>query len=262
MTRVKFIVSYDGTDFCGWQKQREHACASPKPSIQETIEQGLVKIFNEPIRLFASGRTDSGVHAQAQVCHFDTSRTSLPKDLSWALRSKLPASIVIKKAWVAPEDFHATLSAVRKTYRYWIWNSPTPTAMLARYSYWIRQPLDLEYLQSVADKLVGNQDFKSFQSVGTSVKHTVREVYSARWTQKKGSLIQFEVTGSGFLKQMVRNLVGTQVDLFLRQQSPEKIQEILAAQDRRVAGPTSPPQGLFLWKVYYPKELDNRCRQI
>jgi len=261
MAKIKFIVSYDGTDFCGWQKQKEHACASPKPSVQETVEQALTKLFNEPIGLYASGRTDAGVHAHAQVCHFETQRP-LPKSFCWAMKSMLPASVVVKKAWIASDDFHSTLSADKKTYRYWIWNSPLPTALLNRYTYWVRQPLDLNYLQKLADKIVGEHDFKSFQSVGTAVPHTVREIYSAKWTRKKNGLVQFEVTGSGFLKQMVRNLVGTQVDMCIKQQPIEKMDQILLAKDRRQAGPTAPPQGLFLWKVYYPKELDNRCRQI
>jgi tRNA pseudouridine38-40 synthase len=255
------IVAYDGTDFCGWQKQKAHAFASPKPSVQETIEKALKVLFNEPIGLYASGRTDAGVHATGQVCHFETNRT-LPKSFCWAMRSKLPASIVIKKSWVVPDEFHSTLSAEKKTYCYWVWNDPLPTALLNRYSYWIRQPLDVKYLQKLADILVGEHDFKSFQSVGTPVPHTVREIYSARWTRKKNGLVQFEVTGSGFLKQMVRNLVGTQLDMCLKNQPPEKMRQILMAMDRRMAGPTAPPQGLFLRKVYYSKELDKRCRQI
>lgn len=261
MARIKMIVSYDGTDFCGWQKQKDHASASEKPSLQETIEKALSKIFNEPIDLSASGRTDAGVHALAQVCHFDTERP-LPKDLCWALRAKLPDSIVAKSAWIAADDFHSTISATHKTYRYWIWNSPRSTALLARYSEWIRQPLDLDYLNEQTKYLVGKQDFKSFQSTGTVVHHTIREIHSARWRMKKKNLIEFEITGSGFLKQMVRNIVGTQMDLFLRGQPIEKMKDIIAAQDRKKAGPAAPAQGLFLYRVYYPKSLDNKCRQI
>lgn len=260
-TKIKFLVSYDGTDYCGWQKQKEHKHGPDKPSLQETIEKALSKLFNEQIDLCASGRTDAGVHAVAQVAHFETSRP-LPKDFCWAMRSLLPQEIVIKKAWIAPDEFHSTLSAERKTYRYWVWNSQRPTALLGRYSHWVRNPLDLDYLNKQARFLVKEQDFKSFQSVGTPVLTTVRTVHQARWTRRRGNLVQFEITGSGFLKQMVRNIVGTQLDLFTKGQPIEKIEEILQSRDRRRAGTTAPPQGLFLYRVYYPTDLDIRCRQI
>ena len=261
MARIKLILSYDGTDFCGWQKQKTHAYASELPSIQETTEQALEKIFRHPIELSASGRTDAGVHAMAQVAHFDTDR-KLPKDLSWALRAFLPPTIVLKEAFIVPDEFHSTISAVKKTYRYWIWNSPRPTALLTRFSWWIRQPLDLNHLNESANYLIGKKDFESFRSMGTPVKTSVREIYSARWTQRKSDMIQFEVTGSGFMKQMVRNLVGTQVTHAQKGIEPAKMLTILQARDRQTAGQTAPPQGLFLNKVYYPKDLDNKCRQI
>lgn len=259
--KIKLLVSYDGTDYCGWQKQKEHKHGPEKPSLQETIEIALSKIFNEKIDLSASGRTDAGVHAVAQIAHFETSR-KLPKDLCWALKSLLPTSIAIQSAWTAPDEFHSTLSATHKTYRYWIYNRHRSTALLSRYSHWVRQPLDLDYLNNQAQYLVKEQDFKSFQSVGTPVLHTVRQVYRARWTKRKNHIIQFEITGSGFLKQMVRNIVGTQLDLCLKGQPVEKIKEILDLKDRTKAGTTAPPQGLFLYRVYYPSDLDIRCRQI
>jgi len=262
MTRLRLLISYDGTDYCGWQKQKEHKHASPKPSIQETLEKALSKIFNEPIQTKGSGRTDSGVHALGQVCHFETTRSYVPKDLCWALKSQLPDSIAVKQAWTAPEEFHATLSATHKTYRYWVWNSERPTALLARYSNWIRSPLDLDYLNQQAALLVGEKDFKSFQSVGTEVASTVREIYEARWVRKKNNMIEFQITGSGFLKQMVRNIVGTQLDLCQKGQPIEQIEQILEYRDRQKAGPAAQPQGLFLSRVYYPQDLDNRCRQI
>ncbi|GIL16671.1 MAG: tRNA pseudouridine synthase A [Oligoflexia bacterium] len=261
MPKIKLLVSYDGTDFCGWQKQKDHAFAPELPSVQETIEKGLEKIFRHPIDLCASGRTDAGVHAIGQVCHFETDRP-LPKDLCWALKPQLPDSIAPKAAWIAPDEFHATLSAVKKTYRYWIWNHPRSSALLTRYSWWIRNPLDLDFMNQASQYLIKHQDFESFRSVGTPVKHTFREIYGAQWAYKKPNLIEFRVTGNGFMKQMVRNIVGTIVDLNQKNQQVTRMQEILDAKDRRKAGPTAPPQGLFLSKVYYPKDLDNKCRQI
>jgi tRNA pseudouridine38-40 synthase len=261
LPRIKLLVSYDGTDFCGWQKQKAHKHAPEKPSIQETIEKALFEVFTEKISLSASGRTDSGVHAVAQIAHFDTERP-LPKDLCWALRSVLPPSIVVKSAWLAPTEFHSTLSATHKTYRYWVWNSPRPTALLHRYSYWVRRPLELDFLNESCRFLIKNQDFKSFQTTGTETKTTVRKVYSAEWKELKNGLLEFRITGNGFLKQMVRNIVGSQIGLFLKDRKAAEMQDILEARDRTQALGTAPPQGLFLYKVYYPKSLDNKCRRI
>lgn len=261
MARIKLLLSYDGTAYCGWQRQKEHKHASELPNIQETVEKALGKIFNEEINLSASGRTDAGVHAIGQVAHFNTDK-KMPKDLCWALYSVLPADIVAKSAWIAPDDFHATLSATKKTYRYWVWNHQRPTALMRQFTWWVRKPLDLDYLNEQAQFLVKKQDFASFRSVGTPLKHTIRQVYSAQWQQKKPGLVEFQITGNGFMKQMVRNIVGTQIDLFLKNQPVEKMSQILQALDRQKAGPAAPPQGLFLVQVYYPKDLDNRCRRI
>lgn len=261
LKKIKLKVSYDGTDYCGWQKQKDHAFGPEKPSIQGTLEAALSKLFNEKIDLNASGRTDAGVHAIAQIADFTTEKR-LPKDIPWALKSLLPNSIVVKNAWLAPLEFHSTLSAEKKTYRYWVWNAHRPTALLARYTHWVRTPLDIEYLNRQARFLCKEQDFKSFQCAGTPVQTTVRQIYKAHWSRPKPNLVQFEVTGNGFLKQMVRNIVGTQLDLFTKGQPIEKIDEIIKALNRSKAGATAPAQGLFLRQVYYPTKLDNQCRQI
>lgn len=263
MIRIRLTLSYDGTDFCGWQKQGPNVAPEHKPSVQQTLEEALSKLFNEPISVNGSGRTDAGVHAVGQVCDFSLSRENkLPKDFCWAIRSFLPSSMVVKKAFVAPEEFHSLHSATHKTYCYWIWNRPTPTALLSRYSHWIRHPLDLEHLNRQTQFLIGEHDFKSFQSAGTPITDTVRTIQSAGWQLKKNGLVQFRVTGDGFLKQMVRNIVGTQLDLAMKSQDPEIIENIVNFKDRRKAGPTAPGQGLFLWRVYYPQALDNKCRRI
>ncbi|PWU12856.1 MAG: tRNA pseudouridine(38-40) synthase TruA [Bdellovibrio sp.] len=251
MARYRLIVSYDGTDFCGWQRQKSHAHASPLPSIQQTLETALTRVLNHPVSLSASGRTDAGVHAVAQVCHFDTDR-KLPRDLCWALKSQLPPSISVKDCQPVPAYFHATLSATRKTYRYWIWNHPRAPALLCRYSWWIRRPLDLALLNQLTEPLVGEHDFASFRSEGTPVRHTVRKIHRAVWRQRREGIIEFSVTGNGFLKQMVRNLVGTLVTLSWNDPNPEKIKQIMKLKDRTKAGMAAPPQGLFLLHVVYP----------
>lgn len=261
MTKIKFTVSYDGTDYCGWQRQNQ----DHKPSISQTLTTALEEIFKHPITLYASGRTDAGVHAINQVCHFSTTRDEKHFhnwDLGWAVRNKLPSSIVVKRSWIAPEDFHATISAERKTYRYLVLNAQRPSAINARYVGWVRKPMDLEYFNQCSQFIVGEHDFKSFQSVGTDVPHTVRTVYRAQWSWLKPNIAQFTITGSGFLKQMVRNIVGTQLLAHRKDWRPEKMQEILMAQDRKVAGPPAEPQGLYLMQVYYPQNLDNKCREL
>lgn len=255
------MVSYDGTDFCGWQKQGPAAGAS----LQQTLEEALGKVFNQKIDLSASGRTDAGVHAFAQVCHFDVDLPEerfLTWDFCWAMQGVLRKNIVIRKAWIAPPDFHATLSATHKTYRYFIYNHPRANPFWARNSHWVRHPLDLEFLQKCADQLVGEHDFKSFQTAGTPVLNTVRTIHEARWERRSRNVVQFTITGSGFLKQMVRNIVGTQLQFEKFRREPAEIAQILAARDRQKAGATAPPQGLLLWRVFYPADLDKRCRPL
>lgn len=261
MPRIKFTVAYDGTDFCGWQRQNH----GHRPSVCQTLQNGLEKIFDQKIKLFASGRTDAGVHALNQVCHFDTDRAEIRLkgfDLSRAMKPQLPSTVVIKKAWIAPDDFHSTLSPYKKTYRYLIYNTPQQSAFLSRYTEWIRKPLDLDYLNSCSKFLLGNQDFKSFQSIGSNVSNTVRTIESAAWHWRKDNIAQFTITGSGFLKQMVRNIVGTQLLLEKRGVAAETMQEIIKFCDRKRAGPPAAPQGLFLMRVYYPLDLDNKCREL
>lgn len=261
MPRIRFNVSYDGTDFCGWQRQNQGG----KPSISQTIQEGLEKIFDQPISLYASGRTDAGVHALNQVCHFDVQRPEARLqgfNLGMAMKAQLPSTILIKKAWLAPDDFHATISPDKKTYRFLIQNTAQSSVFINRYSQWVRKPLDLEFLNKCSKILLGNQDFKSFQSVGSIVPHTVREIYQAEWSMRRPQIAQFTITGSGFLKQMVRNIVGTQLLLERKSLKPEQMFDIIKAQDRKAAGPPSDPQGLFLMRVYYPQDLDNRCREL
>ncbi len=261
MTRIKFTVAYDGTGYCGWQKQNHEK----RPSISGTIEAALEKIFGHKIILFASGRTDAGVHALNQVCHFDTTKDLSQRknwDLSWALRRYLPDSIVVKKVWIAPKQFHSTISAYKKTYKYLIFNAQRPSPLLNRYMGWVRRPINLDHLNESSQFLLGFQDFKSFQSIGTDVKSTDREIFQASWRWKKNNIAEFTITGSGFLKQMVRNIIGTQ--LFLEQNClpPEDIKKIIRLKDRKFAGPAVEPQGLYLLKVYYPQDLDNKCREL
>ncbi len=258
MTKVRFHVAYDGSEYCGWQRQNHYS----KLSVQQVLEEALEKLFGEEISLSASGRTDSGVHALNQVCHFTTSRPPerlMNWDFCWGMARHLPPTIVVKKAWIAPDEFHATLSSTHKTYRYWVYNQQRMSPFLMRYADWVRHPLDVELLQECCGFIKGIQDFASFKSEGTEVTSTVRQIFDAHWSWRRPNLLQFEVTGSGFLKQMVRNLVGTMLLIEKKGWKADKMKEILDLRDRKFAGPPAPACGLHMYRVYYPQDLDNRC---
>ncbi|MES3037171.1 MAG: tRNA pseudouridine(38-40) synthase TruA [Bdellovibrionota bacterium] len=260
-TRLRMTVSYDGTDFCGWQKQTHEN----RSSVQEILQTAFERVFQEKLTLYASGRTDAGVHARSQVIHFDVSRSEQALkgwDIPWAVKRSIPDSISVKRVWVAPTEFHANLSPIGKTYKYYIWNHPRFPAFMNRYSLWVRKELNLDLMQEFSKLVLGEHDFKSFQSVGTPIKTTVRKIESCGWRVVKPHLIEFEITGSGFLKQMVRNIVGTQLLLEKKEMGPSDFKHILEARNRVIAGPPAEPQGLFLHQVYYPSRLDKQCREI
>lgn len=256
--KVKILIKYDGTEFEGWQRQ-----AGNTPTIQAALEAAASRMLSEPITVVGSGRTDSGVHAMGQVAHFITQKDPTDKVyIAKGLNSLLPASVSVQKAWLAPDDFHAQRSAVRKTYIYRIQNTPWPDPMLRRYSLWLRRPIDMQKLNAASEFLVGEHDFKSFQTGGTELKTTIRRVISAGWTKSADGILQFEITGTGFLKQMVRNIVGALLHVEQYESDPAAIQKIMLANDRQAAKGTAPAQGLFLLQVDYPQDLDNRCREL
>ncbi len=254
--KVKLQLSYDGTEFNGWQKQ-----TTTPYTVQGALEKALTKILNEPIKVVGAGRTDAGVHAINQYAHFWTHKDPTKYNLTYALNSPLtPASVVVKKAWLAPDDFHA-LKSVKKTYKYLVLNAPLPSALRRNFSHHVRKPLNLDYLNELCLLLVGKHDFLSFQTTGTDSKTTKKTLFSLGWT-KSSDLAIFTVCGDGFLKQMVRNIVGTLLWMERNQLPPQTLNEILACLDRQAARDTAPASGLYLYNVEYPPELDNKCRQI
>ncbi len=262
-TRIKLILRYDGTDYGGWQRQTKN---TGKPTIQETLEDVLGKIFESKVRVAGSGRTDAGVHAEAQVAHFDAPRAVDNINIVQALNSMLPDSIAVLKSFAAPDEFHALFSATGKTYRYVIYNGPIRDPLQIRYATWIKKPLDIEILNQFSKVLIGEHDFKSFQTSGTEVKTTVRQISEAQWARGSGAhggrLLEFRITGSGFLKQMVRNIVGTLLYLHQNRGTARDMKKILEFCDRRKAKMTAHPEGLHLHAVYYPPELDKACREL
>jgi tRNA pseudouridine38-40 synthase len=251
--KVRLLISYDGTDFCGWQSQLIH---KNKMSVQAVIEAALTKIYKEPVHLIASGRTDAGVHATAQNANFVLNQDPRNKPLLLALRTLLPSTISVLRAWIVPMAFCANRSARAKTYRYCIYNESVPSAILNRFTYWYQNPLEILILQKYANELVGYQDFTSFQSAGgTPPKTSLRHIYKATWSRPKCNIIVFEITGNGFLKQMIRNLVSTQLKFYQEGLGVANFKDLMLQRDRRLVGKPAPAQGLFLSQVYYSKAL-------
>ncbi len=251
--KVKLTIEYDGTNYQGWQRQGEGI-----PTLQGTIESALFELFKKKIHLMGAGRTDSGVHAENQVAHFIAPKDVTGYNFVHLFQSLLPSDICIKKAQLVPPHFHAQRSALSKTYTYKIWNEPLPSALRAHRSLWIRKPLNLERLNRACEAILGTHDFKCFRSEGSAIKSTIRTIHSAKF-MKAGDYIEFSINGNGFLKQMVRNIVGTLLQIEMGLRDEKSIKELMDSRERMQAGPSARPQGLYLTQVFYPAELDNQA---
>lgn len=242
---LKLILEYDGARYHGWQRQKN------APTIQETLETTLARLTGEAVRVMGSGRTDAGVHAWGQVAHFHTESPLPPSAFIHGLNSLLPLDIAVLDAAEAAQDFHARKSALAKTYAYHILNRPLRSPLHMKYSWWIAQPLNLAAMRAAAQSLLGEHDFSAFQASGSSIKNPVRVVTRADWVQQPPHLLIFTITATGFLRGMVRSLVGTMVEVGRGKRPPEDLAELLRTGERHRAGPTAPPQGLFLVEVVY-----------
>ena len=244
MRNIKLTIEYDGKDFNGWQKQPN------KLNIQGEIEKAIFNIMHENVDLIGSGRTDAGVHSLGQVANFKVKSDFPIEKIPIALNSQLKNSIVIKKAEEVDERFHSRYNAKNKTYRYIINNSKTGTAIYRNLEYCYPIELDVEKMKEAAKYFEGEHDFKAFKSSGTSGKNSVRTIYNAQ-VRKEGERIFIELTGNGFLYNMVRIISGTLLDVGLGKIKPEDIKEIIEKKDRQNAGKTLPAHGLYLVKVEY-----------
>lgn len=244
LTHFKLTIEYDGTHFHGWQVQPGLS------TIQHEIQTILQTMTREKIIIHGSGRTDAGVHALGQVAHFACDTRIPAGQFQLALNMMLPKGIVIRECRVVDESFHARFSARRKTYQYRILNSPIPAGIGRQYVWHIHRPLNMEAMQAAAFHLIGEMDFKSFEGTGSPRESTVRTIDRAEF-YKKDDIIYFEVSGTGFLKFMVRNIVGTLTEVGLGKQTPLDFKQIILAKDRKEAGATAPPHGLFLLFVEY-----------
>lgn len=244
MKRVKLVVAYDGTNYCGWQIQPNGI------TIESVLNEALTKLLGEEIRVTGASRTDSGVHSLGNVAVFDTNTRIPPEKISYALNQRLPEDIVVQSSCEAAPDWHPRHCDSRKTYEYRILNRkfPMPTRRLD--TYFTYYPLDVGKMQAAAARLEGTHDFKSFCSVNTQVEDTVRTIYSCR-VKRQGDIITIRVTGSGFLYNMVRIIAGTLLQAGMGRIEPEQIDQILAAKDREAAGPTAPAHGLTMIGIEY-----------
>jgi tRNA pseudouridine38-40 synthase len=245
MKNFKLIIEYDGGAYSGWQRQ------AADPTIQAEIESALAVMTRTKVSLIGAGRTDAGVHALGQAANFRCDTRLEPEAVMKGLNSLLPADIAVRDCRLASESFHARFDALSKVYRYRILNRETRSPVARRFAWFIHRPLDLDRMQAAARLLTGRHDFKAFESTGSPRAHTVRHVMAAEWTTEDPEVLSFRIEADGFLRCMVRNIVGTLVTVGLGKIAPTGVLEILLSRDRRRAGATAPPQGLFLMEVAY-----------
>lgn len=244
MPTFKLVVEYDGTGYAGWQRQPD------RQTVQAALEDAIQKVAQTHIAIIGAGRTDAGVHAQGQVVSFRSDKPLTPRDWRRALNAHLPPDISIQAAEAVSDDFHARRLAKSKQYEYRILHQPDRPALERNRTWHIYGPLDLDLMRQAALCLVGKQDFASFQGHPTDTKDTICDLQRLGFVQE-GPLVRIQFLGDRFLKQMVRSIVGTLVEIGQGKRPPQAMKDILAAKDRRSAGYTAPPQGLYLVEVRY-----------
>ena len=242
--RVRMDLEYIGKQYCGWQYQKNGV------SVQQKIEEAISIVTNQQSRVIASGRTDAGAHAINQVAHVDLVTDITDHDLANALSTVLPNDISVICASTVADSWHARFSALTKTYQYRVLNQRSKSAFYHGSTWHIKRPLNMERIQNSADLLIGEHDFTAFQSAGRPVYSAVRNIIKLSVTNEP-PLVIFEVTANGFLKQIVRNIVGTLVDISNERFEPNWIDKLFHCRDRKLAGQCAPAEGLYLLKVEY-----------
>lgn len=243
--RIAVGLEYDGTAYAGWQVQ-SHA-----PSVQGVLNAAIAAVADHPVTTLAAGRTDAGVHATGQVVHFDAQHPRAERSWVLGINSNLPDDIVVRWARAVPDAFHARHAALSRTYEYVIWRAPVRPALARHRAWWCRLPLDIAAMQAAAALLVGEHDFSSFRGAGCQAKSPVRRLQLLRVAAAWPGL-RITAQATGFLQHMVRNLVGTLVEIGAGGRQAAAVAGLLAARDRRLAAPTAPAAGLYLTAVEYP----------
>ena len=256
MRNILLTISYDGTDFCGWQRQAASKDVREMRTVQGEVERALHKLFSEKIDLHGSGRTDSGVHARAQAANFFCPVESIPaQNIPRALNNFLPRDVRINSACEAHENFSARFSATSRVYRYFILPCEIPCAASARFVWQIKKNPEIETLQKMASILKGEIDFATFAASGDKSISTFRYVENAKFFFQEDlfgqRLLVFEIEANAFLWKMVRSLVGTLIEFERDGGGAEKFKTALSSRQRKNAGHTAPPNGLFLWQVKF-----------
>ena len=242
--RVRLTISYDGTNYCGWQIQNNGI------TVEEVINRELTDLIKEDIAIIGASRTDSGVHAVANIAVFDTNTKIPAEKISFALNQRLPDDIRIQKSEQVADDFHPRYCNSTKTYEYKILNRRFPDPLKRLYTHFVYMPLDVDKMKKAAEYIVGEHDFASFCSAGSQVKTTVRTVYTLD-VSKENDIISIRISGNGFLYNMVRIIVGTLMKVGLGIYTPEHVKEIIDSKDRYAAGPKAPARGLTLIGIEY-----------
>lgn len=254
MPVYRMRVAYDGATYHGWQRQK-----GTDRTIQQKLEEALSRILQDRIRVTGASRTDAGVHALAQVAHFRTRRAVDPKKLTVGVNALLPPEIAVRSLRRVRGRFHARFDAVGKRYSYRIWNSPGKPVWIRDRAWHVRAPLNLAAMRRAARGLLGRRDFRSFSTTDRRRGGTVRRLIAIR-IARRGRLVRVDFEGDGFLYNMVRAIVGTLVEVGRGRIAPGAVTGILAARDRRQAGPTAPGRGLFLERVFYGRAEGARAR--
>jgi tRNA pseudouridine38-40 synthase len=244
MKTIRLTIEYDGTAYVGWQIQANGL------AVQQVVEEALTRLLGEPTRLISSGRTDAGVHALGMAAHFVAPRDLPLSAYREGLNRLLPADVAVREAAEVAADFHARFDAKGKWYRYSILHAPVRSPLAARTSWHLRGPLDEEAMREGAAALDGTHDFAAFRASGCDAATTVREIHAVELA-RQGNLLHIDVKGSGFLRNMVRIMVGTLVEIGQGKMSIAQLRELLRGGGREGAGKTAPPQGLCLMEVWY-----------
>lgn len=244
--RVAAVIEYDGTEYAGWQSQAQAA------SIQDAVQTALSFVAGQPITAICAGRTDRGVHAVGQVVHFDTDALRTPRAWVLGANTKLSPSIALQWAGEVTSGFHARHQAIRRIYRYAILNRSARSALQRTRAAWIHRPLDAAAMHSAAQVLIGEHDFSAFRSIECQSKTPIRRV-DAIEVIRDGDYLWLQITANAYLHHMVRNIVGTLLDVQREADPAAAMQKVLAGADRRFAGATAPAAGLYLWRVEYPE---------
>lgn len=254
MRNIVLTVSYDGTRFCGWQKQDKAAAGKPVRTVQGELEQALHRIHHEPVAAIGSGRTDAGVHAAGQAVNFFSPIDSIPvQNYIPALNSTLPHDVRVISAAEADAGFHARFSATSRTYRYFLCGSRQAYAHEMPYVWQLRHLPDIANLNAMAACLHGELDCTTFSAAGDASVSKCRYIEKAVFYPERGNIV-FEIAANAFLWKMVRSIVGSLVFFDRQKKDAAFFSEVLHARDRRLAGPTAPAHGLFLWKVEFNGE--------